>query len=164
MRVSISFAILHRIEPARVGTEVDAEGVAGVGFARNRRVVLLDQDRVVGAVARRRARSPIRSRPAPRRSSGCREGIAPGASPGRPAGRVSAPIRCADMAPAPRCRAACRPCSRWCPRRRGAACRGSTRRAAPASRLCGTHQSAPGLPRCSARRCVHASITSAARP
>ena len=127
-------------------------------------VVLLDQNRVVGAVARPSAGRPIRSRPALRRSTGFRGGSAAGASPSTSAGPASEPTRCADTAPAPRCRAARPPCSRWCPPPRGAACRGSTRRAAPASRLSARTSRRPAAPGCSGRRCGRPSITSAASP
>ena len=152
-RASISFRSAVGSRPAVSGHRSRAERVSGVGLAGHRRVVFLDQDRVVAARIGPSVCPPIRSRRALRRSAGCRAGIGAAAWPGTPADRASEPIRCAGTAPAPRCRAACRPCIRWCPPPRAAACRGSTRRVAPASRLAARTSRRPAVPWLFSRRC-----------
>ncbi len=145
-------AVGDGIEARGVGAQIRPEGVARVGASGDRRVVLLDQDRLAGRVADRRPDRPTRSRRVPRRSAGSRGGTGAVGLRGTRAGPASAPTRCAGRAPAPRCRAACRPCSRWCPRRRVGACRGSIRRAWPANRPWARTNRRPAHPRGSGRR------------
>ena len=61
-------AVAHRIEPGRVGAQLRAERVAGVGLARHRRVVFLDQHAYRSGRSAPPGAPPTRSRRALRRS------------------------------------------------------------------------------------------------